>query len=123
MKVTQVASQLRTTNLEESIRFYVEQLGFALAFRYSDFYAGITMCDFALHLKLVDEPDPSIPTVREAGHFHLYIEVVGARAYAKTLQTRDVRLLSEPHDTDYSRQEFSLEDNQGHTLYFAEAAA
>ena len=41
MSVKQVIPQIRTTDMEESIDFYVNKLGFELDFRYQDFYAGI----------------------------------------------------------------------------------
>ena len=41
MGVITITPQLRTTNLEGSIRFYTEKVGLDLAFRHADFYAGI----------------------------------------------------------------------------------
>ena len=72
--ITNVVTQLRTTNLEVSIRFYTETMGFALEFRFQDFYAGIRAGLEVFHLKLVDDPDPSIEFVRNGEHFHLYFE-------------------------------------------------
>ena len=54
MPVYGVIPQLRTTNLADSIDFYVSKLGFALEFQYSDFYAGIKVGQQSFHLKLVD---------------------------------------------------------------------
>ena len=69
MKVTDLVPQLRTTDLEASIRFYTEKLGFELAFRFKDFYAGIRAGDRVFHLKLVDARDPSTIIVEDdQGH-------------------------------------------------------
>jgi catechol 2,3-dioxygenase-like lactoylglutathione lyase family enzyme len=38
MHIAQVIPQLRTTNLGAAIAFYTATLGFALEFRYEDFY-------------------------------------------------------------------------------------
>ena len=54
MKILHVIPQLRTTDLAASIRFYTEQLGFTLDFRYADFYAGVRAGGQVVHLKLVD---------------------------------------------------------------------
>jgi catechol 2,3-dioxygenase-like lactoylglutathione lyase family enzyme len=54
MSSLSVTTQLRTTNLEESIEFYVSKLGLELGFRYEDSYAGINVGNQQFHLKLVD---------------------------------------------------------------------
>tara|TARA_B100001179_G_C18348089_1_gene299576 strand:+ start:71 stop:445 length:375 start_codon:yes stop_codon:yes gene_type:complete len=120
MTVIEAIPQIRTTNIEESIDFYVDKLGFDLDFRYDDFYAGIKAGNSRIHLKLANEKDPSISFVKQGNHVHLYFFARDTPAIARELKTKGVSLLSEPHDTDYSKNEFKLEDNQGHTLYFSE---
>lgn len=117
MKIAHVIPQLRTTDLAASIRFYTEQLGFTLDFRYADFYAGLRAGSQVVHLKLVDTPDPSIDFVDAGEHFHLYLETDDAAAVARRLRTGGVRLVKELHDTDWGTREFALKDDQGHTLY------
>jgi catechol 2,3-dioxygenase-like lactoylglutathione lyase family enzyme len=63
MTITSAISQLRTTDLVESIRFYTTVVGLTLEFQYADFYAGIRAGDQLFHLKLVDQKDPSIELV------------------------------------------------------------
>jgi|TARA_Y100000310_G_scaffold331548_1_gene405309 catechol 2,3-dioxygenase-like lactoylglutathione lyase family enzyme len=121
MSVTQVIPQIRTTDIDESIDFYVNRLGFELDFRYEDFYAGIKAGDGAFHLKLVDDKDPSIDFVRQGDHLHLYFPTHDVLAMARNLKAKGVTFLSEPHDTDYSHNEFSVVDNQGHVLFFADS--
>jgi catechol 2,3-dioxygenase-like lactoylglutathione lyase family enzyme len=116
MKVKSVVPQLRTTNLEDSIRFYTETLGLELAFRYQDFYAGIRAGDQLLHLKLVDDPDPSIPVVRSDEHIHLSFEVSDVASLAGDLKRRGVRLTKDVSEPPWGTREFHLEDDQGHTL-------
>lgn len=120
MKIARVTAQLRTTDLEASIRFYTETLGMALAFRHQDFYAGIRAGDQEFHLKRVDEKDPGIDDVREGGHFHLYLQTDDAAGLAAALQRRGAILVESPHDTAWGTREFVIEDDQGHTLYFGE---
>ena len=74
MTIKGIAPQLRTTDMNSSIRFYTEKLGFEVAFKFEDFYAGITAGENTFHLKLVDKQDPSIPFVEDGGHLHLYFE-------------------------------------------------
>lgn len=120
MKISQVISQLRTTDLATSIRFYTEQLGFTLDFRYEDFYAGIRAGDQIVHLKLVDTADPSIDFVDAGEHFHLYLETDDATAAAARLRANGVRVVKSLHDTPWGTREFALKDDQGHTVYVGE---
>jgi catechol 2,3-dioxygenase-like lactoylglutathione lyase family enzyme len=120
MRIAHVISQLRTTDLEASIRFYTTQLGLTLEFRHQDFYAGIRAGDQRFHLKRVDAPDPSIAAVDQGGHFHLYFEVDDAAAAADRFARNGVRLVTELHDMPWGTREFVIRDDQGHTLYFGQ---
>lgn len=120
MQITNIIAQLRTTDLAASIRFYTEKLGFDLEFQYDDFYAGVRTGNQVIHLKLVDEKDPSIDFVDLAEHFHLYFQSDDVRVAAEVLQQRGVRLEQEVHDTAWSTREFVIKDNQGHTIYFGQ---
>lgn len=118
MSVLRVVPQLRTTDLDATIDFYVAKLGATLEFRYSDFYAGVRLGDSLVHLKRVDAADPSIDFVRDGNHLHLYVEVDDLDAMAAALRDRGVEFVLEPHDTVWGARELALRDDQGHTLYF-----
>jgi catechol 2,3-dioxygenase-like lactoylglutathione lyase family enzyme len=120
MAISNVMTQLRTTDLAGSIRFYTTTVGLALEFRYEDFYAGIRAGGQVFHLKLVDEPDPSIDFVDRGGHFHLYLETDDVDAAAAALKRNGVRLVQDVHDTPWDTREFVIKDDQGHTLYFGQ---
>jgi catechol 2,3-dioxygenase-like lactoylglutathione lyase family enzyme len=120
MAITGITPQLRTTDMASSIRFYTEKLGFSVDFNYQDFYVGISSGGRMIHLKRVDDPDPSIPYVDDGGHLHLYIGVDDVAAYADRLKANGVSLVEEVHQTDWNTREFVIQDDQGHTLYFGE---
>ena len=120
MKIKAIAPQLRTTNMASSIAFYTEKLGFEVAFRFEDLYAGIKAGEQTFHLKQVDEPDPSIPFVEEGGHLRLYFETDDVDAVADRLKANGVPLLKDVHDTEWQTREIVLHDDQGHTLYFGQ---
>jgi catechol 2,3-dioxygenase-like lactoylglutathione lyase family enzyme len=117
MTVTAITPQLRTTDLDRSIRFYTEKLGLELEFRHADFYAGVRSKGGSFHLKLVDAPDPSVEFVREGGHLHLYLRVDDVDAFADRLRAAGVALLQTPCDTDWGTREIVFNDDQGHTIY------
>lgn len=117
--IRQVVTQLRTTDLEASIRFYTERLGFTLGWRYGEGYAAILADDRMFHLKRVDASDPSIAEVAAHGHFHLYFYTDDLDAVA----ARDLPMVEPPHDTPWGMREMIVTDDQGHTLYFGQATA
>jgi catechol 2,3-dioxygenase-like lactoylglutathione lyase family enzyme len=120
MSVSGVTAQIRTTNLDESIEFYVARLGFELGFKHGDFYAGIKIGDQLLHVKLVDSADPSITFVSGGGHLHLYFTTDDVDAEARMLRRNGVALRDEVADTAWGTREFSVVDNQGHVLCFGQ---
>ena len=120
MQILTVTPQLRTTNLEESIAFYTAKLGFTLDFQYEDFYAGLRVGNQVVHLKLIDEPDPSIDFVARGEHFHLYFGTDDAAAAADSFKRAGVDVTKDVHETPWGTREVAIRDNQGHTLYFGE---
>jgi uncharacterized glyoxalase superfamily protein PhnB len=120
MQISSVIPQLRTTNLAESIEFYTTKVGFTLDFQYEDFYAGLRAGSHVIHLKLIDETDPSIDFVAQGDHFHLYFQTDDVSAAADSFRRNGVQLAEDVHDTVWGTREFTIRDNQGHTLYFGE---
>jgi catechol 2,3-dioxygenase-like lactoylglutathione lyase family enzyme len=121
--ITGVIPQLRTTDLDASVRFYTEKVGLAVEFRHADFYAGIRAGDHAFHLKLVDTPDPSVAYVRNGDHLHLYLVTTDVDAVAEALRAHGVPLYREPRDTAWGTRELVFFDDQGHTVYVGQRAA
>jgi catechol 2,3-dioxygenase-like lactoylglutathione lyase family enzyme len=120
MQISNVMTQLRTTDLDASIRFYTSLPGFTLAFQYEDFYAGIRAGTDVFHLKLVDTADPSIDVVDRDEHFHLYFVTPDVMAAADAVRRAGVPLAKEVHKTEWNTREFVIRDDQGHTLYFGD---
>lgn len=121
MALTGVISQLRTTNLVESVEFYTAKLGMKLDFQYEDFYAGIRAGNQVFHLKLVDDVDPGIEYVERGDHLHLYFETDDAADMAAKCKTNGIGIVHQLHETPWGTLEFTIRDNQGHTLYFGQS--
>ena len=120
MTIKRITPQLRTTDMDSTISFYTEKLGFKVDFNYEDFYVGLRSGDRAIHIKRVDEPDPSITYVDEGGHLHLYFEMDSVSEFADRLKSRGMEMVADVHETEWSTREFVIRDDQGHTLYFGE---
>jgi catechol 2,3-dioxygenase-like lactoylglutathione lyase family enzyme len=106
--------------MASTIRFYTEILGFTVEFNYEDFYAGIQAGEHTIHVKRVDEKDPSIAFVEHGGHLHLYFETENVAALAEDLRSKGVSLVEDTHETAWQTRELVIHDDQGHTLYFGE---
>jgi catechol 2,3-dioxygenase-like lactoylglutathione lyase family enzyme len=119
-RISSVVAQLRTNDLERTIRFYTEYLGFDVDFRYEDFYAGVRAGNSVVHLKLDDSDDPSIDYVKQRGHFHLYLETSDAAAAADAIEKKGIELVDKVHETAWGTKEFVVEDDQGHTIYYGQ---
>jgi len=120
VQITNIVAQLRTTDLAASIGFYTTRLGFTLEFQYEDFYAGVRADRHVIHLKLVDDVDPSIAFVDRGEHFHLYLETDDVAAAAERLRLAGVDFERDVHETPWGTREFVIKDDQGHTLYFGQ---
>ena len=118
--IARVIPQLRTTNMGAAIAFYTATLGFTLDFLHDDFYAGLRSGDSLLHLKLVDERDPSIDYVEHGGHLHLYVETPDVDEVAAALKQKGVPLVRDVHETAWNTRECVVRDPDGHTLYFGQ---
>ncbi len=120
MSVTGVITQIRTTDLDESIDFYVSKMGLELEFRHEDYYAGIKAGDQLFHLKLIDAKDPSIDFVSKGNHLHLYFTTDDIEIKAKEIEENGVTFLNKIAETPWGTKEFSVCDSQGHILYFGQ---
>jgi catechol 2,3-dioxygenase-like lactoylglutathione lyase family enzyme len=58
MKISGAITQLRTTDLAESIWFYTTKLGLTLEFQYQDFYAGIRAGNQLFHPQALGREGP-----------------------------------------------------------------
>ncbi len=121
MLISGITPQLRTRDIDASIRFYTDKVGLTLDFRHSDFYAGIRAGNQMFHLKLVDDTDPSIDYVQAGGHLDLYLGTGDVDAVARTLKHNGVALQQEPTDTSWNTRELVFRDDQGHTIYVGQA--
>jgi catechol 2,3-dioxygenase-like lactoylglutathione lyase family enzyme len=120
VQIARIIPQLRTRNLASTIAFYTTRLGFTLEFEYDDFYAGVRADGNMVHLKRIEETDPSIEFVDEGGHFHLYLETDDIEGTAERLKRAGVPLERDVHERAWATRELVIRDDQGHTLYFGQ---
>ncbi|MBS1525071.1 MAG: VOC family protein [Bacteroidetes bacterium] len=115
-RIKAMSQLLIVSNLERSIAYYREKLGFGLDFRYEDFYAGISRDGYSVHLKSSDRlvesqtgnEDPEI-IFRVEGIDDLYRECLN----------RSANVIQPLRDMPYGK-EFYVTDPDGNLIAFVE---
>ena len=113
--IKKMSPQLLVTDLDGSIEFFTQKLGFTVEFRYEDFYVGLVKDGCSIHLK-----QGYAPVEKNAEKLDILfsvddIEDVYADLVAKTIEIRQ-RLRAMPYG-----KEFYVADPDGHIFAFVEA--
>lgn len=115
------APQFLVLDLQAACTFYVEKLGFRVAFTHGDFYTGVERDGITIHLKLSDAPDQSRQAKQRDDHLDVYITVDDVTALYTEYQNRGV-VFAQPLETKpWGMREFVVWDNSGYILYFGQA--
>src|SRR5688572_18025742 len=116
-KIKQITPLLLVSDLEQAISFYLQQLGFALAFRYEDFYAGIEKDGHSIHLK-------TDYSVAKEGHkkgnneeLDLLFSVDDATTLFEEISKKDIEIVQPLREMPYG-SEFYIADPDGHLIAF-----
>ncbi len=118
--LTAIAPQFLVLNLQQACDFYVEKLGFKVAFSYGGFYAGVERDGIMIHLKLSDLPDPGRHAKQHNDHLDVYITVNDAAALYAEYLGRGVEFAQPLEAKPWGMQEFVVWDNSGFILYFGQ---
>lgn len=117
-RVKQMSPQLQVADVERSIEFYTEKLGFKIEFRYEDFYAGIIKDGYSIHLKMADL---SMEQKQQDNHESLEImfTVEHIHDLYKDLSNQSVRVIQPLRQMPYG-SEFYISDPDGNVIAFFE---
>ena len=117
-QVSHAATVLPVRDIEASLAFYCDQLGFTATFRWQDPPTYIVMNrDEAVHIHLVklEDEDPD----RTESNTLIYIFVYDVDAIHEELLARGVAIDDPIGDRDYGMRDFDVLDPDGHRLIFA----
>jgi catechol 2,3-dioxygenase-like lactoylglutathione lyase family enzyme len=107
-----VTPRIPVQDVDKALKFYLEQLGFALGWKWGAPVTHANVCRDAISLDLVSAPERS-------GTAMAYIEVSGVDAYHSELTARGVGV-GELGDRDYGMRDFEVVDANGNRLAFGE---
>ena len=122
LKIKGMSPQLLVVDLNQSITFYTQYLGFEVAFLYDDFYAGITNEGYSIHLKS-GNPDREERTNRRKNQdLDLTFSIMGIEKFYENLQSKPVEITQPLRKMPYGL-EFYIADTDGYIIAFIEENA
>lgn len=112
-----MSPQLVVADLERSIRFYTEQLGFTLNFRHEGFYAGVECTGNSIHLKTGSPSGEEQARKRRNEDVDIVFGVTDLDGLYASVQAKGVEIIQPLREMPYGR-EFYLGDPDGYILSF-----
>lgn len=114
MKANLASAILQVSNLNNSIRFYTEALGFEEEFVFGDppYYAGVKMGNIIIHLNAGKENESR----RGMGSVYVFCDEVDD--YYKSIEEKKVEITSRLETWPYDMRDFQVKDIDGNLLCF-----
>ncbi len=113
------ASVLGVYDMEQTLAFYRDKLGFTVNFTWQDpiQYAVLKRGDVGLHFTLLNE-DKHIG----ARHTKVYVFVHDVQAVYEEFVEKDVKEITPPATYEYGMTDFDVTDPSGHILSFGKGS-
>ena len=118
-KIKGMSTQFLVTDINRSIEFYANKLGFDLEFSYQDFYSGITKDGYSIHLKLAKPAIEERENKRNNQHLDIIFSVDEIEALYEDLKNQSVEVIQPLRDRPYGK-EFYITDPDGYIIAFLE---
>jgi catechol 2,3-dioxygenase-like lactoylglutathione lyase family enzyme len=115
MAITRVMPNICSTDLPASQEFYVELLGFEVAFASDWFVQLVAPADPSATVGLLQHDHDTVPEAFRAAPQGVVLTVVvdDADAVHARALARDAQVVEPPHDTDYGQRRVLLRDPDG----------
>ncbi len=112
MKACGSATTFQVSDIDASLRYYVDILGFSERFRFGN-YAGVQRDEVQIHLS-----GPGVPNKKQIGQGSLYIFCDEVDDYYQTLSEKGAITQAPPKNYDYGMRDFVAEDPDGNLIAF-----
>ena len=115
-KLSHHATILPVNEIEPSLRFYVDLLGFTCTFTWEDpvSYAVLKRDGVSIHLSLQDQP------VQVAESTSCYVFCHDVEALSEEFKAKGIAFHEPLNTTDYRMKEFAVKDPEGHKVCFGQ---
>lgn len=114
MKANSASPILQVSDLDDSIRFFTEILGFEKEFIFGEppYYAGVKMGNVIIHLNAGKENENR----RGMGSVYVFCDEVDE--YYKSIEEKKVEITSKLETWPYDMRDFQVKDIDGNLLCF-----
>jgi catechol 2,3-dioxygenase-like lactoylglutathione lyase family enzyme len=119
-RITGIVPQFLVDDLDRSIAYYRDKLGFDLDFIYESFYASVSRDGFAIHLKSAPKLAADRAHRKENEHLDAHIAVSGVRELFSELQRRGAEVIKPLEARPWASVDFYVDDPDGYILCFSE---
>lgn len=120
-KIKQMSPQLQVADLDRSLEFYTQQLGFTIDFRYEDFYAGIIKDGYSIHLKSSKPSIEERTNKKKNEDLDIVFSIDNIEELFEELSNREVDIIQPIRTMAYGK-EFYIEDPDGYIISFLEGS-
>ena len=117
--ITKMSPQFLVTDLQRSIGFYTQQLGFSVEFIHEDFYAGLVKDGCSLHLKHETPSTEERKNKRTHHHLDIVFGVTGVEKLHEEYVAKGINIVQPLCERPYGT-EFYIADPDGYILAFLE---
>lgn len=115
--IKQITPLLLVSDLDRAIAFYVQQMGFTLAFIYEDFYAGIEKNGHSIHLKTDYNAAREKPMRDDNYELDLLFSVDNVATLFEEISQKGIEIVQPLRKMPYGT-EFYIADPDGHVIAF-----
>jgi len=120
-KIKKMSPQFLVADIDRSIKFYIEKLGFEVDFHYEDFYAGIIKDGYSIHLKTGQPSIEERKNKRKNQDLDIVFSVDGIEDLYTELSRNFVEFTQLLRNMPYGK-EFYIADPDGYIICFLEEA-
>ena len=118
-----ISPQFLVRDLQESISYYRDKLGFQQQIDYENFYASVARDSAEIHLKCA----PTLPGQREHqrdnNHLDAFVGVQDVDALYAEIRSRGAKILQELETKPWGTRDMVVEDPDGYIICFAQLQA
>ena len=120
-KIKKMSPQFLVMDLDRSIQFYTQKLGFRLEFRYEDFYASIIKDGCSIHLKCGKPTIEERSNKRENNDLDVVFSIENVESLHEEFLDKAVEVIQPLCERPYGK-EFYIVDPDRYILAFLEEA-
>ena len=118
--ITAAAPQFLVQNLNDSLTFYEQRLGFSRDFVYENFYASVSRDRAVIHLKCAPKLEAERAHRRLGEHLDAYLAVSGVAELHQEFIGRRAPITKPLEQRPWGARDFYVQDPDGYILCFSE---